>query len=134
MIMKILLFFLAFFLLAESSSSYAQQRKTKYIPVSVEKADKILAKKRMVILDVRTPEEVAQGFVPGAIFHNFNSPGFKNSLSNLPKNKPYFVYCRSGKRSGKAVEMMKEMGFKKVYEMNAGFPAYQAFKNKPPLQ
>ena len=125
--MKPLVLILAFFVLA-GTTSFAQQTKTKYKSVPVEKADKVIAKKKVVVLDVRTPEEVAEGFIPGAVNYNFNSPDFKQQLSNLDKTKPYLVYCRSGKRSGKAVEMMKAMGFKRVYELPAGFPAYAAFK------
>jgi phage shock protein E len=124
--MKTLLYIFAFFFLA-GTTSFAQQRKTKYIPVPVEKADKILAKKKIVVLDVRTPEEVAEGAIPGAVNYNFNGPDFKEHLSALDRSKPYFVYCRSGKRSGKTIEMMKTMGFKKLYELPAGFPAYAAF-------
>ena len=126
--MKTLLFIFAFFLLA-GTTSFAQQRKTKYVAVPVEKADKILAKKKIVVLDVRTPEEVAEGSIPGAVNYNFNGPDFKKYLSTLDKRKSYFVYCRSGKRSGKTIEIMKTMGFKKLYELPAGFPAYAAFKN-----
>ena len=127
--MKTYLLILAFVVLA-GTTSFAQQPKTKYKAVPVEKADKILAKKKIVVLDVRTPEEVAEGTIPGAVNYNFNGPDFKQQLSNLDKSKPYFVYCRSGKRSGKAIEMMKSMGFKKLYEMNAGFPAYADFQKR----
>lgn len=116
------------FLLVAGSISFAQPRKTKYTAVPVEKADKIITKKKVVVLDVRTPEEVTQGFIPGAVNYNFNSPDFKQQLANLDKSKPYLVYCRSGKRSGKTIELMKSMGFKKLYELTAGFPAYAAFK------
>ena len=127
--MKPLVLILAFLVLA-GTTSFAQQRETKYIAVPVEKADKIITKKKVVVLDVRTPEEVAEGFIPGAINYNFNSPDFKQQLSDLDKSKHYLVYCRSGKRSGKTIEMMKSMGFKRLYELPAGFPAYAEFKQK----
>lgn len=127
--MKPLVLMLAFVVLM-GTTSFAQQRKTKYTAVPVEKADKIIAKKKVVVLDVRTPEEVAEGFIPGAVNYNFNSPDFKQQLEQLDKSKPYLVYCRSGKRSGKTIEMMKSMGFKRLYELPAGFPAYAEFKDK----
>lgn len=128
--MKKLLYFMVIWLFFGISDSVAQTRKTKYKAVPVEKADKIISKKNMVVLDVRTPGEIAEGAIPGAINYNFNGPGFKEQLLALDKNKPYIVYCRSGKRSGKTIEIMKTMGFKKLYELNAGFPAYDAYKKK----
>lgn len=128
--MKKLVYLFSILLYLGTTNTFAQTHKTKYTAVPVEKADKILAKKNMVVLDVRTPEEVAEGYIPGAINYNFNGPNFKEQLSALDKNKPYLVYCRSGKRSGKAIEIMKAMGFKKLYELNEGFPAYDAYKKK----
>ena len=127
--MKKFLYFIAVLLILGASDAVAQT-KTKYKAVPVEKADKIIGKKNMVVLDVRTPEEVAEGAIPGSINYNFNGPDFQQQLASLDKNKPYIVYCRSGKRSGKTIEMMKAMGFKKLYELNAGFPAYDAYKKK----
>lgn len=128
--MKKFLYFITVLLFFGVTNSVGQTYKTKYKAVPVEKADKIISKKNLVVLDVRTPEEVAEGFIPEAINYNFNSPDFKEQLSALDKNKPYLVYCRSGKRSGKAIEMMKAMGFKKLYELPEGFPAYDAYKKK----
>jgi phage shock protein E len=127
--MKTLLTIIALFLVT-SSAAFAQQKKTKYVNVPVEKADKVMKKKSPVVLDVRTPEEVAEGTIPGSLNYNFNAPEFKEQLAALDKSQPYLVYCRSGKRSGKTIEMMKEMGFLRLYEMKAGFPAYAEYKKK----
>ena len=126
--MKKFLYFITVLLFLGVTDSIAQTHKTKYKAVPVEKADKVIGKKNMVVLDVRTPEEIAGGYIPGAINYNFNDPDFKTKISSLDKNKPYLVYCRSGKRSGKTIDMMKEMGFKRLYELKAGFPAYDAYK------
>jgi phage shock protein E len=130
--MKKLILLFSILLFLGATDTFAQHRKTKYTAVPVEKVDKVLGKKNMVVLDVRTPEEIAQGHIPGAINYNFNEPDFKSKISSLDKNKPYLVYCRSGKRSGKTIEMMKDLGFKRLYELKAGFPAYDAFKNNTP--
>ena len=127
--MKTLITILALILTC-SAPSFAQHTKTKYKAVPVEKADKLMEKKKPIVLDVRTPEEVAAGTIPGSLNFNFNAPEFKQQLETLDKNHPYLVYCRSGKRSGKAIELMKEMGFRKLYEMKAGFPAYAEYKKK----
>lgn len=77
------------------------------------------------IIDVRTPDEYAQGFIENSTLMNFNGPGFKTQLEGLNKNKAVAVYCHSGARSNQAFEMMKEMGFKKIYELQGGIVAWQ---------
>ena len=89
-----------------------------------------MAKRNVVVLDVRTPEETALGQLPGAVSLDFKSADFKEKLSELPKDKPYFVYCRTGNRSGKAIELMKTMGFQKVYHLEGGYDAYKELKAK----
>jgi rhodanese-related sulfurtransferase len=89
-------------------------------------AEQIKASKQAVILDVRTPEELASGYLEGSRNIDFNGPGFKDSISTLDRSKEYFVYCASGKRSGKAMEMMKEMGFQKVAALDGGLRMWNA--------
>ncbi|NPA06907.1 MAG: rhodanese-like domain-containing protein [Chloroflexi bacterium] len=77
-----------------------------------------------VILDVRTPEEYRAGHIPGAQNLDFYAPDFQEKLSQLPKDKVYFIYCNSGNRSGQTFEMMKRMGFKEVYDLQGGIQAW----------
>lgn len=78
-----------------------------------------------VILDVRTPEEVASGKLPGAVNIDAESAGFEAALAGLDKEKNYFVYCRTGNRSSVATEKMHELGFKHVYDIQGGITAWQ---------
>jgi phage shock protein E len=78
------------------------------------------------LLDVRTAEEVAQGSVEGATNIDFYADDFKDQISKLDKEKPLFVYCKSGGRSGQTAELCKELGFKEVYDMEGGYTAYSA--------
>ena len=128
--MKKNLSLLIILLFVVTSGGFAQSHSTNYKVVPVKKVDKIIGKKNMIVIDVRTPEEVAEGTVPGSLNYNFNATDFKQHLTALDKTKPYLVYCRSGKRSGKTVEMMRAMGFRRIYELKAGFPAYDAYKQK----
>ena len=73
-----------------------------------------------VLLDVRKPEEIPEGIISGADNIDFTAPDFTNKIAGLDKNKPYFVYCKSGKRSGDAVLQMKELGFKNLYTLDGG--------------
>ncbi len=115
----------SFVLIAQTAATYAQKPAVKYIAVKAAEAQKTLKKRNIVILDVRTPEENAIAKIPGSVNHDFRSADFAQQLSALPKNKPYFVYCRSGSRSEKAVAMMRAMGFRKIYELEGGFLAYE---------
>jgi rhodanese-related sulfurtransferase len=89
---------------------------------------KFKATKDAQLLDVRTPEEVAEGTLEGAQNINFYDADFKDKLSKLDKNKPVFVYCRSGGRSGKCAQMCKDMGFKEIYDMKGGWLNYSSQK------
>ncbi|MFC2025303.1 rhodanese-like domain-containing protein [Chloroflexota bacterium] len=79
-----------------------------------------------VILDVRTSEEVADGYIENAVNIDFYSETFRDELDKLDKNKTYLIYCRSGNRSGKARDIMTELNFKEVYNMLGGFVQWDA--------
>lgn len=72
-----------------------------------------------IVLDVRTPEEFADAHVKDAVNMDIMSADFTKRLANLDKEKPYKVYCRSGNRSGRAVQEMKAMGFKDVENLGS---------------
>ncbi len=74
----------------------------------------LFAETGVVYLDVRTPEEIKEKSLSGAEALDFKSPDFKDKMSKLDKTKTYKVFCRSGNRAGKAVEMMKAQGFTHV--------------------
>lgn len=78
-----------------------------------------------VLLDVRTPGEFASGHLEGALNVDFNNPTFSEEMQKLDKEKPYFVYCRSGNRSGQAIAMMKNGGFKNLVELQGGIVSNQ---------
>lgn len=77
------------------------------------------------LLDVRTPEEFAEGHIEGAVNMDVQSADFNTQVSALDKNKAYYVYCRSGRRSASAQEIMKEAGFKQVYNLEGGILAWE---------
>jgi rhodanese-related sulfurtransferase len=83
-----------------------------------------LKNKDSVILDVRNLEEYNSGRIPNAIQLDIMSSTFVDQLGEFPRNKSYFVYCRSGKRSAQACELMSEIGFSKVYNMVGGIMAW----------
>lgn len=79
-----------------------------------------------IILDVRTEEEFESGYIAGA--KNLDIRGgadFISSIEELDKTKAYFVYCRSGTRSGQACQLMEKMGFEQVYNLEGGVLAWE---------
>jgi rhodanese-related sulfurtransferase len=64
-----------------------------------------------LILDVRTPDEIAEGHLEGALFVDFMADDFREKVAELDKSADYIVHCRSGNRSGQAVVIMAELGF-----------------------
>jgi rhodanese-related sulfurtransferase len=63
------------------------------------------------VLDIRTPAEVAEGYIDGAIIVDYRSPDFAEQIVKLPKNADYIMHCRSGGRVAEAIPLMRELGF-----------------------
>jgi thioredoxin 1 len=83
-----------------------------------------------LLLDIRTPEEIARGYLKGAVFIDFYDSSFKEQLLTIEKNKPVFVYCAIGGRSWDAAKIMHELGFKNVYDLKGGIIVWK-IKNYP---
>jgi rhodanese-related sulfurtransferase len=77
---------------------------------------------KLTIVDVRTPEEYAQGHLDGAILMPLDN--LPNTYSSLPKKGKLIVYCRSGHRSAKAVQFLVEHGYTNAISMNGGYLAW----------
>ncbi|MCL6259967.1 rhodanese-like domain-containing protein [Aquiflexum sp. TKW24L] len=73
-----------------------------------------------IVLDVRTPEEVAQGIIANAYVIDIYQSGFEEKLQSLPKDKEVYVYCAVGGRSRQAAEILLNNGFTKVYNLSGG--------------
>ncbi|RIJ42609.1 rhodanese-like domain-containing protein [Pontibacter oryzae] len=75
--------------------------------------------RKTVVIDVRTPEEYASGHLDGASNSDFRNGDFARELENWDKDKVYYLYCASGNRSSKAAALLKEAGFKHIYNLGA---------------
>lgn len=81
--------------------------------------------KGAILLDVRTPGEFNAGTIKGAKNINVTGTDFNSQIEKLPKDKEYFVFCRSGARSGHACRVMSSRGFKAV-NLSGGIGAWPA--------
>lgn len=79
-----------------------------------------------VLLDVRTEEEVAEKAIPGAVHIDFyKGQEFLDGLEQLDKSKNYYVYCRSGNRSGQTCLLMQQIGFENAYNLVGGMNEWE---------
>ena len=83
-----------------------------------------------ILIDVRTQEEADQGMIDGAIVMDFYSDDFETQVKQLDTSKPYFLYCRSGGRSGEALRIFESLGFQEAYNMLGGYRAYSKMKDQ----
>lgn len=79
-----------------------------------------------VLIDVRTPEEFDESHLDGALLIDFYRDDFEAALSELDRDQAYVIYCRSGNRSGQARELMAELGFTDVADIDGGIVAWEA--------
>ncbi len=123
--MKKLLLLMSFFssfytTSAQSSDAISVLNKTQFAE-AIQGEDTIL-------IDVRTPEEYAEGAIKGSVnIDFFNQQAFIKQISSLDKNKPVYLYCRSGNRSMKAARQLVSLGFEKVYDLAGGYMAWSSY-------
>jgi rhodanese-related sulfurtransferase len=85
--------------------------------------NKVKDNSNAVLLDVRTAGEYASGTISGAENLDVSSAEFQKALNTLDKSKEYFVFCRSGNRSGSACSLLADQGFK-AYNLAGGIGAW----------
>ena len=78
------------------------------------------------ILDIRTPVEFQSGHLAKSIPIDFYSPTFADQLTRLDKTKTYLVYCRTGNRSTKSLQLFKTLKFQKVYHLKSGISDWKS--------
>ncbi len=80
----------------------------------------------LVVLDVRTPQEFAEGHVPGAV--NIPHDTLESRLAELEadRDKDVVVYCRSGRRAGMALTVLEKAGFERLSHLEGDYLAWSA--------
>ncbi len=88
--------------------------------------EQLTADDSAVILDVRTPSEFEEGYIPNAKnIDLYLGQGFIDEVETLDKSKNYYVYCRSGGRSAQACAVMNQLGFENAHNLLGGFMEWE---------
>ena len=93
--------------------------------ITVEQMSEALEDSSIQLLDVRTGEEFLTGHLKNS--HNIcvTDDDFEEKAASLDRDKPVYVYCKKGGRSARAAEILKEMGFKKIYDLEGGIVLWE---------
>ncbi len=103
------------------------KEKAKYSNITMidgEEMKAMLKNDEVQLVDVRTVKEFNENYIEGAhniVFDN----NFDQKISNLKKDKPIIVYCRSGGRSAKCAKILEEKGFSKIYDLKGGITQWK---------
>ena len=114
--------YLIFFILAFSLGLWAcaGNKKVEYKNLTSAQFEEFIKDSEVQLLDVRTPEEYAEGHIPSSLNINVKDENFASHIDDLlTKDKKVAVYCRSGKRSRAAAEILVKKGFK-AYNLDKG--------------
>lgn len=85
----------------------------------------VISENGVTIIDVRTPEEYQNGHIENAQNINVQSGDFKAKMENFDREKPIYIYCRSGSRSANAGRILEKMGFKEIYDLKGGILSWK---------
>ncbi len=135
--MSVRIFLMALSLLfAACNSEESKKSGASQVPVNVQKSEVakkavvtniswdqslLLQKEGAVYLDVRNPPELMEGYVAGAL--TIPLPELEQRFAELPQDKKLMVYCRSGRRSQAASDLLVSKGFSLIYNIEGGFMA-----------
>ena len=96
-----------------------------YQDLSPEEFAEKIGRPDALLIDVRTPGEIENGKIAGALELDFRAPDFPDRLAQLDTSKTYLIYCASGGRSSRAAEMAAGLGARRVYNLKGGYRAWR---------
>jgi len=108
-----------------TTNIFAQQQEGKVYTINVEQFAKLVEAKKGLVLDVRTPDEWAEGVIADATKIDYWGDGFAEKVDKLDKNEPVLIYCKKGGRSASAADVLVEKGFKKIFNLDGGISAWK---------
>ena len=93
--------------------------------VDADTFEQVIEDTTVIRLDVRTANEYAQGHIPNALLIDVTQADFMQKAEQLlPKDKTIALYCRSGRRSKTAAQLLAKQGYQ-VIELNTGFNSWK---------
>lgn len=98
--------------------------------ISLQTLKQVVIGKDVQFIDVRTPLEYTQHIDDAVNISIANKEQFKYKVLKLNKNKPVYLYCHKGVRSGRASKILSTLGFKEIYDFTGGWKAWQAHNKK----
>ena len=113
---RALLFLIIIFFISCSNKNTLVYEKTDILSL-----DKILNDTDIIILDVRTLEEINAGYITNSTFIDYYDKNFENKINLIDRSKKIYTLCKSGGRSVKAAEILSKNGFQNVYNLEGGF-------------
>lgn len=111
---------------AEAPSAPAEASSEATTEAATEPASQAPATSDVTIIDVRTPEEFAEGHLQGAINIDFYADNFAQEIAKLDLKGNYALYCRSGNRAGQTLAIMEQVGFTQVSNLGSVADAAKA--------
>lgn len=99
-----------------------------YEKIDILNLNNILNDKDIIVLDVRTLEEINAGYIPNSTFIDYYDENFENKINLIDRRKKIYILCKSGGRSVKAANLLSQKGFQKVYNLEGGFMRWIANK------
>lgn len=108
---------------ADPSNSKSAEAGVKYVDAN--QAQKLIADKKVIVLDLRTPSEFKSGRIAGATNIDFLAPDFEARIDKLDPNKSYLVHCASGGRSTHSLPVFHKHHFEMIYHLDGGIKAWE---------
>jgi rhodanese-related sulfurtransferase len=87
-------------------------------------AQKLIAEKKVIVLDLRTPNEFRTGRIAGATNIDFTAADFEARIDRLDTNKTYLVHCASGGRSTHSLPVFQKHHFNAIYHLDGGIKGW----------
>jgi phage shock protein E len=115
----------AFYVQGATEPGNSDQEKPLVQHVDAKEAQMLIADKKVVVLDIRTPGEFTTGRIAGAKNINFQAPDFEQRIETLDKSKSYLVHCASGGRSSHSLLLFKKHQFQSIYHLDGGIKAWE---------
>jgi rhodanese-related sulfurtransferase len=108
-------------------NSFFRKKQSQSFPISILPCAEFLEAvidKEVQLIDVRTPREYDSEHIKGAVNIDWFQPfKFKSVIEKFDKDKPVYIYCRTGNRSQKAARKLSNLGFLQIYDLEDGITA-----------